>query len=1077
MATCTRCGFGNALTARFCVDCGARLQARCPQCGGEVLAGQKFCGTCGTALTTTGGGVGAEIAAPPVAYTPAHLADRILASRYALRGEKKQVTVMFCDIVGSTELAAAIGAEDMHTLLSEFFRLALDEVHRFEGTINQFLGDGFMAIFGAPLAHEDHAARAARAALGILHAMSAGRLAGEREVRVRLGLNSGQVVVGAIGDDLRMDYTASGDTTHLAARLQAASPPGAIILSGATLTSAKGVLQVEALGLATFKGIAHPVEHYRLLDIDERQAARQRGAFVGRAQEMATLLAAARATRDSGGVLEIEGEPGVGKSRLVEEMTHALTGITRVVRGQCVPYGRQAPHVPVLGLLRDLCGIALGADDEATVAALATALGAQANDDLDYLGVLLGVSGALRRLAHLDPATVRGRTTLALQRLLVAQAAHAPLVAVIEDLHWADASSLDYLSALAASAPNCAVLLVVTFRPGSEPPWSARSRLQRLVLEPLGAEDARRLALSVATTTALADTGLAALLARAEGNPFFIEELVRAALQGSGGVPGDVADVIGARIDRLAEGAKDVLRIAAVLGRRFSLDVVEEVAGVERRLRAEIEQLVARGFVEPLDGQRQYGFVHALTQEVAYDAMLSGERRRLHSAVAQRLVLRASMGERHDEDIARHLLAGEAPQAAVPYLERANERAIREHALEAAREFFRAEFELLEAAPDDPANLEARVALLVRQFPVFHFTHRHDEYRGLIERYVPQVETLADPGLRGAFLAQQGHRLWVAARFDEATRMLDQANKLCRAAGDLANAAHAEFMLSWTHGYRGDCVAAEAHARGALALVAQCPNPTNRTFAEVGLLLSHLFRGQFAAALAAGERARASGVAAEDDGLASFGGTFLSFATLLGGDAAQALAHAERAIAEAPTEYFRGWASAFLAAALTRLGRVAEALPVLESAAALARQSGHVAGYIVIAVPLLEARLFAGELESARALADSLSSDARDAPFVTGLVEVYRGEMALAMGDTATALIYFRAGAAQLLAIGALDAAGHAEFGLGRALAGAGDLAGARVVLERARQRFSSGGNVTAIAQVASVLEDLPTSP
>jgi class 3 adenylate cyclase/tetratricopeptide (TPR) repeat protein len=1070
MSKCIHCGFGNGPHARYCVECGARVQAVCPQCGSEVAAEQKFCGDCGRSLKGQSG-VGAEIAAPPAAYTPAHLAERILASRYAIRGEKRQVTVMFCDIVGSTELAVEVGAEAMHTLISEFFTLALDEVHRYEGTVNQFLGDGFMAIFGAPLAHEDHAARAALAALGILRSVGAAPLTANLKLRLRFGLNSGQVVVGAIGDDLRMDYTASGDTTHLAARLQALASPGAVFLSGATLTSAKGRLQVESLGLVALKGMPHPVEHYRLMAVEERQAARRRGEFVGRAQEMSTLLAIANAVRNSGGVIEIEGEPGVGKSRLVDEMAQALSGTTRVVRAHCVPYGRQAPHVPVLGLLRDLCGIETSDDEQATVAALGAALSEDANDDLDYLCILLGVNSGGHRLDHMDPATVRGRTTLALQRLLKAQAARGPLVALIEDLHWADASSLDYLSALAAVAPNCSALLVVTFRPGSEPPWSARSRLQRLVLESLGTEDARCLALSVSSTAALPDSGLAAILARADGNPFFIEELVRAALQGSASVPGDVADVIGARIDRLSDGAKEVLRIAAVLGRRFSLDVVEEVAGVERRLRPEIEQLAALGFVEPLEGHRQYGFVHALTQEVGYDAMLSGERRRLHSAVAQRLALRASMGERYDEEIARHLLAGEEPRAALPYLDRANERAIREHALEAARDFFNAEMRLLEEVPADQGNLATRVALVLRQFPVFHFTHRHDEYRNLIERYAPQVVTLEDRGLRGAFLAHHGHRLWVAARFAEASKMLEEASLLCREANDPANAAHAEFMLSWTRSYLGDCTVAEAHARTALELLEQYPIPMHRTYSEVALLLSHLFRGQFCAALAAGNRAREAGVAVDDDGLASFGGAFHSFAALLNGDAPGALELAVRAVAEAPTDYFRGWASAFEAAALTRLGRVTEALPILESAAGLARQSGHVAGYIVIAVPLLEARLVAGELDKARALANSLAADARDTPFVSGLVELYRGEIALAVGDAGMAASCFRAGAGQLQAMGAIDALGHAQFGLARALIMGGDPDGARESFERAHAHFTASGNQKAAQQTLKALE------
>jgi class 3 adenylate cyclase len=315
------------------------------------MSGQRFCGACGAALAP-GAAAPSTVTNPtpsPANYSPPHLVQRILANRQALRGERKQVTVLFCDLVESTALAGQLGAENMHALLSDFFTHALAAVHSFEGTINQFLGDGFMAIFGAPIAHEDHAARAGLSALAIREAIASARssstLRGWANVQVRMGLNSGQVVVGTVGDDLRMDYTAVGDTTHLAARLQSFASPGEILCGETTVRAARGALEVEALDPALLKGIAAPVARYRLLNAYEhtRRTPQSKTSFIGRNFEMTLLLAGVtQAAEGTGGVVEIEGEPGAGKSRLMSEFQARVQTGTCVALGQCITYGNQS---------------------------------------------------------------------------------------------------------------------------------------------------------------------------------------------------------------------------------------------------------------------------------------------------------------------------------------------------------------------------------------------------------------------------------------------------------------------------------------------------------------------------------------------------------------------------------------------------------------------------------------------------------------------------------------------------------------------------------------------------------------
>lgn len=1080
---CSNCKQDNPTSARFCSQCGAPFALSCPACGVAVSAEQKFCMECGQRLQTPAAKpAGTELGRSPTAYTPPHLAQRILATRHAVRGEKKQVTVLFCDVVDSTVLARDLGPEAMHELLSNFFEVALSGVHHHEGTVNQFLGDGFMAIFGAPLALEDHAARAALAALAIRNAVTARRahppIPGWERLQVRMGINSGQVVVGAIGDDLRMDYTAVGNTTNLAARLQSAAAPDEILCGETTLAAARDAIQAANLGPVLLKGHPEPVARQQLLSAREvtSRTARRRSAFVGRGNEFLALHQAVERARDRrGGVFEIEGEPGVGKSRLMMEFLDALGDSARVVRGHCVTYGRQAPNAPIAELARALCGIG-PADDAADMArAIEQALVSTHADDADFLGALIGLPQSIARISGMDPATARGRTTQALAELVGQAATEQILVLVIEDLHWADASSMEYLVDVSAAVSGASALLVTTFRPGPNPSWSAGSRLERIRLAPLDRSEGESLVRGLPNGDALSDDQLQHVLARGEGNPFFLEELLLAPEHGSVEVPGDVTDVIGARIDRLDPDDKDLLRTAAVIGRGFDLDLVEDIAALRAPAQPNMERLMALGFLEPTEDARRFRFVHALTQEVAYDGMLSPDRRRWHTAVAERQAERAASAEQACEEIARHHLLGNTRRKAIPFLELAVAKAIRGHALEAAHGFFNEALGLLEAEEPTPENVARRIALVLQEFPVFHFTHRNKEYAELIERYFPIVEEVGASALRGPFLAQRGHRMWVAARYDEAVQMLEEAVRLCDEIGDPVNAAYAEFMLSWSHDWRGEFDLGEHYGNSALCRLEAVPVPLMQTYAYVALLLSHVFRGRWSAALDCGERAREVGVRAEDDGLASFGGAFWSFAALASGDANTAIKLAKRAMNEAPTHYFRDWASAYLAAALCRIGEAEQALPVLEQATELAYASAHISGYLLIALLLAEARLIAGQNDRARELAEDLHSHAETVgmPFVAAGADLVLGELALMEGRPQAACERFRAAGTRFEVIHAENALAQARFGEGRALVAQGASLAARSPLEDGLARFERLGTLQAPMQIRGVLADL----
>lgn len=1006
MTSCHGCAHVNEATARYCAQCGVRLTATCRQCRAPLQPDQRFCTACGTSCLVGAGGL--------TGYTPPHLARQALLDQPCLLGEKKHVTVLFCDLVDSTTLASALGPEQMHAFLSQFFECALAEIHRYEGTVNQFLGDGFMAIFGAPASFEDHAARAGLAALSIRDTMVARRAVGGpgwSRARVRIGLNSGEVVVGAIGDDLRRDYTAAGDTTHLAARLQGLAAPDEILCGAAVIEAAGDSMVVAATPPVDLKGISGPVACYRLLDVNPNttRVVGEHIPFVGRDSELAALAASWHAAvRGAGGIAEVTGEPGVGKSRLVREFRRRLGTAVRVVEAQCIPYGHQRPNVPIVELVTALQASADSGSGPGDGAAPR------------YLAALCGDADGLASLGGMDPATVRGRTEQALAHLLLRASERSPLLLIIEDLHWADPSSLDFLAALAGAARQTRCLILVTFRSGARLPWTDDAATTLVRLAPLPTVEAQTLLSNLPAADSLAAEVRQHILRRAEGNPFFLEQLVRAATTTGAQVPGNIYDVLGARVDGLAPGDKRLIRAAAVIGRQFSVELLTAIVDAETPVETSLAVLLALGFIEPTGLADTFRFVHALMHDVAYDGMLSGARRQLHTAIAVHLAAEAGDVDACCEEIARHHLEGQSPASALPFLEAATARAIRQHALEAAYGFLKDALRLYDAQEMTSAHLARCVALLLQAFPVFHFLHRHREYAALLERFAPAVESL--PSLLGAFLAQRGHRLWVEGRYVEAEATLLRAVAACEREGDTVNAAHAAFMLSWLYANAARYAESEDFGLRSLAHLRETPIPLFVTFANIGLLLTALFQSRWEDARHYGEQAREAGLAAEDDGMASFAGAFLAWLHYEMGNDDQAILEGRRALALAPTQYFRGWAATFMAAAMARAGDTDEAIGVLEQAVNYAEQAGHLSGYALIALLRAEARTHAGQFVLAAREAQSLRALVATMPYpfvAAGALQV-QAECARRTGDEARAAALFAAAAAEFDATGCI---------------------------------------------------------
>jgi adenylate cyclase len=690
---CSTCGQENPEDATFCGECGTALvqDVTCHACGRENLAGQKFCHGCGNRLSEA---VTPTSQRDPRSYTPKHLADKILQSKSALEGERKQVTVLFADVKGSMDLAEQVDPEEWHRILNRFFEILTDGVHRFEGTVNQYTGDGIMALFGAPIAHEDHAQRACYAALHLRDALRryADELRLERglDFSVRMGLNSGEVVVGKIGDDLRMDYTAQGQTVGLAARVEQIAGADRIFLSEHAAGLVSGYFELENLGAVKVKGLSQAVRVHELKALGALRSrfdlARARGLsrFVGRDPDMQALDAALQA---GGRVVGVVGEAGVGKSRLCFEFAERCRarGI-RVVEGRALSHGKNIPWLPMLQLFRAYYGIS---EQDADLAVREKIAGRLLLIDQGFREVLpllfefFGAPDPERPAPRMDPEA-RQRQLISVLRGLVQSGETA--VNLIEDLHWMDSASEVLLAEWVDAIAGAKGLLLLNFRPEYHADWMRKSWYQQLPLAPLGPEAIRELLDDLLGSDSSVEGLADAIRQRTAGSPFFTEEVVQSLiesghLEGSRGhyrlaapiesiqVPETVQSVLAARIDRLPELEKQVLQTAAVIGREFSEPLLEAACDLPRVELSEALAVLKNAeflYEQSLYPVAEYAFRHPLTQEVAYGSQLGERRRRVHASVARAIEVLAE--DRLDESaalLAHHWeSAGESLEAA-----------------------------------------------------------------------------------------------------------------------------------------------------------------------------------------------------------------------------------------------------------------------------------------------------------------------------------------------------------------------------------------------------------------------------
>ena len=864
---CSSCRAENRHAARFCRGCGDALPFACEGCGAELLPDSRFCDACGAEV----GKVGHEVTSTPapdgllernpLEYTPSHLASKILTSKSAMEGERKQVTVLFADIQRSTALAEMLDPEEWHAILDRFFQILTKGVHRFEGTVNQFTGDGIMALFGAPIAHEDHAQRACYAALLLqrgLHRYSQ-QLKRERSIAlsVRMGLNSGDVVVGRIGDDLRMDYTAQGHTVNLASHIEKLASPDTVYLTANTADLVRGFFELEDLGPYQVKNVRDPVSVYELRGLGSLRTrldlSRARGftRFVGRDSEMSSLEASLqRAAQGEGQVVGISAEAGTGKSRLCFEfLARCRARDIAVQEARCVSHGRNVAYLPVLELLRGYFDIKDDDGDEAArdkVAGRIVRLDPGLTEELPQLFEFLGVPDPHHPAPPINAEVRERRIFSIVARLMDARSAQRPAVILIEDLHWIDGATQSFIDSLVEVVPDTRTLLLLNFRPEYRPPFESSPQYHELPLSPLPPEAIDQL-LSDLLGSHPSLEGLAERIhERTEGNPFFIEELIqflveKSALEGTRGgyrlvepvtqveIAPSVRAVLAARIDRLEEREKGVLRTASVIGKSFTESSIRLVAGLdEEELAATLRNLIRAEFIfeESLYPESEYSFKHPLTQEVAYETQFAAQRRRIHAAVARATEELGS--DRLDEQsalIAHHWEKADEALEAARWHRRAAHWAGYNHMNEALRHWQQL-LSLIASLPESPELLElGSEALGYVIMSRARLGGSDEEVEALFAEGKERSQRLPDPAAKARLLVQYGMSRAAAGRLAQALPSLEEALELAEETGDQNTEAGALYALSVALlNVSGDCQTALAVIDRGLAITERDPH-------------------------------------------------------------------------------------------------------------------------------------------------------------------------------------------------------------------------------------------------------------
>ncbi len=1006
---CPTCEHENPVAAKFCEQCAAPLGRRCASCGAEFSATANFCPQCGHPAGFAGENLRS---ASPQDYT--HLANKSLADKTAVEGERKQVTVMFADVKGSMEFVVGRDPEDAQRLLDPVIERMIEAVHHYEGTVNDIMGDGIMALFGAPIAHEDHAVRASYAALKIQASVK--RYGDELQrshgvpLAVRIGLNSGEIVLRAVRSDLRTDYIGVGQTAHLAARMEQIAKPGSILITAETKKLAEGYVEMKPLGPLPVKGLSEDVPVYEVTGAGAArtrlQAAAMRGLtpFVNREAALDQLGRAKQiAASGHGQAVAIIGEAGVGKSRFVDQFLHARHATDwLVLESSPASYGRTTPYLPVIELLRQYFNIS-SQDSTASIRQKVTekvlALDPSLQDVTAPLLYLLDSLEDQHPFRLLDLAQRRQQTFQAVIRLLLKETELRPGLVVFEDLHWYDSLTLGLISELFAAAQGARLLLVVTYRLGHTGPWKNHPNFRELRLDPLTDDSLLEFLRALLGSDQSLSMLKNFLAKRASGIPLFVEEIVRTlvdtdVLNGARGsyhvagtfagsdVPPTLQAVLAARIDALPTAEKRLLQEAAVVGQDVPFSLLRIICGLtDEVLRRRLGNLQAAEFLYPtqLFPELQYSFKHWMTHDVAYSGVLRDRRRAIHSRALNAIeTIYADRLAEQVERLAYHAERGAIWDKALEYLQRSGLKAYSLCANADAARFFERALKVLEKFPETPDNLRQAVDLRFELRNALLPSFDTDRILRLLDELDPILARLGDKQRSAQYAAFRCNQHYLIGQQRRAIEFGDTGVRLARECGDWVVLGQSLFRLGQSYHalgeYRQAILLLEQglefnadelrHDRHNLSII---PSVLNRTWLAIALVEC----GDFSAGMRHAKRALEIAEGAKHQLSALPGWLSIGYVLSRKGEIEGAVGALERGLALCDRWSFQAWRIRLLSAlavAYARSDRVAEALQLAEQAVSDSEKMRLIVDKPRLLVRLGQVSLLARQIEAALTL-------------------------------------------------------------------------------------------------------------
>ena len=739
---CPKCQCENRQGVKFCEECGTKMEILCPSCGALIPKGKKFCGECGHNFVISSEPTPKDLSFDEKIdkiqrYLPKGLTEKILSQRDRIEGERKQVTVMFCDMEGFTPLVERLGPEEAYSIMDQVYEILIHKVHDYEGTVNEMTGDGIMALFGAPVALEDAPQRAIRSAIAIHLEMTRfnDRIkqegTGMPTIKMRIGIHTGPVVVGTVGNNLRVEFKAVGDTVNLASRVEGLADPGTTFTTEDTFKLTEGLFRFEALGKKEIKGKEDPVNVYRVIAPSSRRtrfdvsAEQGLAPFVGRERELELLLDGFERSKEGRGqAFSIVSEAGVGKSRLLYEFRKAVSNEDATfLEGKCLSYSRNVTYHPVIDILKSNFDVNESDSDSRIKAKVKKGLkmiNADEASNLPYLLELLSVEDSGIGQIPMSPEARKDRMIETMIRISLKGSEINPLIMAVEDLHWIDNISEDVLKHLLESISGARILLIFTYRPEFVHSWGGRSYHNQVNLNRLSNRESLSMVSHLLGTEDLDSDLENLILEKTEGIPFFIEEFLKSLkdlkmierkdnkyhlaknIQDLA-IPSTIHDVIMARVDSLPERAKEVLQTGSVIEREFGYELIKKITGLsEKELLSNLsvlkdsELLFERG-VFP---KSTHIFKHALTREVVYESILTKRKKRLHKEIGEAIeVLYSDSIDEHYAVLAEHFIEGESYEKGADYSKRAAKRARKDFAYRDAISYTNKEVFCIESLP------------------------------------------------------------------------------------------------------------------------------------------------------------------------------------------------------------------------------------------------------------------------------------------------------------------------------------------------------------------------------------------